>query len=83
MFLVCLFLAQSLAQGAEIVIESGQDSDKVIKVGPGVDDGRAEGGIDIESAPGNDTVMQVRPTPENNRPDSGTIIVSPRIHVGE
>jgi hypothetical protein len=83
MILVCLFLTLSQARGADIVIESGQESGTVMEVGPGVGNDHARKDIDIVSDPDNGTVMRVTPTPEPARTDSGTIIVSPRVHVRE
>jgi hypothetical protein len=83
MILACLFLMLSQVQGADIAIQSGQESGTVMEVGPGVGSDRGRKDIDIVSDPDNGTAMRVAPTPAPTRADSGTIIVSPRVHVEE
>lgn len=83
LIVICLAVAVSHAHGGDIVIESGKKSGTVIEVGPGVGSDFERKDIDVISDPGNGTIMRVTPTPEPTRTNSGTIIVSPRVHIND
>jgi hypothetical protein len=53
--LTFLFLSIFQAWGADILIDSGEQRDTVMQVGPGVGDGLENGNIRIESDPDNGT----------------------------
>jgi len=82
--LICVFLPVSQAECSDIVIRSGQKTDTIIQVGPGV--GGEDGGpIRIESDPDNGTLMQVAPIPraEEGEPYLGPIFITPEIRTKE
>ena len=83
--LTFLFLSIFQAWGADILIDSGEQRDTVMQVGPGVGDGLENGNIRIESDPDNGTLIQVTPPPPpyQNESDIGPIIVTPEIRLKE
>ena len=80
-----LLLSIFQAWGADILIDSGEQRDTVMQVGPGVGDGQENGNILIESDPDNGTLIQVTPPPPlyQNESDIGPIIVTPEIRLKE
>jgi len=83
--LAFLLLPIFQAWGADILIDSGEQRDTVMQVGPGVGDGQENRNIRIESDPDNGTLIQVTPPPSyyQNESDIGPIIVTPEIRLKE
>ncbi len=84
LILVCVFFPVRQAECSDILIRSGEQSDTIMQVGPGVGD--EDGGpMRIESNPDNGTLMQVTPTPraDGTEPYLGPIFITPEIRTKE
>ena len=79
---LCILMPSALATAGSVSISSGEESDTVIQVGPGVAPD-ATPGIRIESDPDNGSSMRSvpRPAPEQTGPELGPIIVTPEFRV--